>query len=613
MTIDSTIAALVATLDGDLEIMKTILPPNLLGDPHVSSSRLLLGKTLGEGGMGVVRVATQAALGREVAVKTLRSEHTGQGFERRLLQEAWTTGTLEHPNIVPVYDIDLDDEGKPLIVLKRIEGRVWDELMHDRKAIAREDGSSDPLEWNIRVLMQVCRALQFAHRRGFVHRDLKPENVMVGSFGEVYVLDWGIAVALSDDGTGRFPLAKDAHAMAGTPAYMAPEMLGGSESNIGPWTDVYLLGAVLYEILMGRAPHDGEALPDVLRSVLQGPPPVKGDPELTRICQRAMDAESTARFESVEQFRLALEGFVRHRGARQLAERAHTSHKAMHTHLANEDGAAADAAFAECRFGYRAAIQSWPDFEEAHEHLRDAELMMARADLKAGRPEAAQRLLASHVEIPPELRAALDAALSAQSEERETVARLRDDVSQDVGQRTRSFVLAVICGLWVLGPIIREHLRGSFNSDNPWMAIVPAILSAVFVGGVLLWARDSMSKTRINRILAGLLGAMVLGTLFANVIGVAAGLEPASIDSLLPFVWLTGTLVAATTVHIGAIPSALAMAVACFVCIKYPVYRYKVSALANAVVFVNVVVMNRSFKLLRESLEERMSSERRGR
>ncbi|MFT5357107.1 MAG: hypothetical protein ACI9KE_004338 [Polyangiales bacterium] len=604
MTIDATIAALLATLHDGIEVMNTILPPSHETEARVSTARLELGKTLGEGGMGIVRVARQAALGREVAVKTLRSEHAGRGFERRLLQEAWTTGTLEHPNIVPVYDIDLDEDGKPLIVLKRIEGRVWEELMHDPKAIGREDGASDPLEWNIRVLMQICRALQFAHRRGFVHRDLKPENVMVGSFGEVYVLDWGISVALSDDGTGRFPLAKDAQAMAGTPAYMAPEMLGGNDPQIGPWTDVYLLGAVLYEILMGHAPHEGEVLAEVLRSVLQGPAPVTGDPELRRICERAMDTDRSARFESVEQFRLALEGFLRHRGARQLAERADVSRQAMNEQLTAGDDGAADAAFAECRFGYRAAIQSWPDFEEAHERLREAELTMARADLAAGRPKAAARLLASHPTIPPELRAALDDALSAQNEERESVARLRDDVSEDVGHRTRSMVLALVCGLWILGPVIRE----SFYSENRWTAIIPSILSVTFVGGVLLWARESMRKTRINRTLAGLIGAVVVGTLCTNIIGVAAGLDIQTIDCLLPFVWLTGALVAVTTVHIAALPSAIAMGVACFVCLKYPEYRYKVSSLANAVVFINAVVMNRSFGLLRKTLEARLAA-----
>lgn len=596
------IAALLATHHDDIEVGDTILPPAHESEARVSTARLELGKTLGEGGMGIVRVAKQASLGREVAVKTLRSEHTGQGFERRLLQEAWTTGTLEHPNIVPVYDIDLDEDNKPLIVLKRIEGRVWEELMHDPKAIGREHGSKDPLEWNIRVLMQICRALQFAHRRGFVHRDLKPENVMVGSFGEVYVLDWGIAVALHDDGTGRFPLAADARAMAGTPSYMAPEMLGGDEPHIGPWTDVYLVGAVLYEILAGHAPHEGETLSEVLHSVLQGPSPVKGYPELGRICERAMDIDRSARFENIEQFRLALEGFLRHRGARQLAERADVSQRAMNAHLKSGDDGAADAAFAECRFGYRAAIQSWTDFETAHERLRTAELTMARADLAAGRPEAAQRLLASHPSIPPELRAALDDALSAQNEERQSMARLRDDASENVGKRTRSMVLALVCGLWVLGPVLREY----FHSDNPWTAVFPSLISAVFVGSVLLWARESMQKTRINRSLAGLLGAVVLATLSANIIGVAAGLDIETIDCLLPFVWLTGTFVAVTTVHISVLPSAVAMAVTCFVCLKYPEYRYKVSALANGVIFLNAVFMNRSFGILRESLEARL-------
>ena len=601
MNIDDAIAALIAT-HHDVAVTDTIFPPSHETDARVSTARLELGETLGEGGMGVVRVAKQASLGREVAVKTLRSEHAGRGFERRLLQEAWTTGTLEHPNIVPIYDIDIGEDDAPLIVLKRIEGRVWEELMHDPKAIAREQGVSDPLEWNIRVLMQVCRALQFAHRRGFVHRDLKPENVMVGSFGEVYVLDWGIAVALHDDGTGRFPLAEDARAMAGTPAYMAPEMLGGDEPHIGPWTDVYLLGAVLYEVLMGHAPHVGETLAEVLRSVLQGPAPATGSAELRRICERAMDPDRAARFENVEQFRLALEGFLRHRGARQLAQRADLSRRAMNDHLSADDASAADAAFAECRFGYRAAIQSWPDFEEAHARLRDAELAMARADLAAGRPEAAERLLASHLSIPPELRAALDEALSAQHEERESVARLRDDASEDIGQRTRSFVLALVCGLWVFGPLLRER----FHSDNPWTAVIPSILSVLFVGSVLLWARESMLKTRINRNLAGLMGALVLATLTANIIGVAAGLEVQTIDCLLPFIWLTGVLVAVTTVHVAAFPSAVAMAVTCFVCLKYPDYRYKVSALANLVVFLNAIVLNRSFGLLRATLEARI-------
>ena len=111
--------------------------------------------------------------------------------------------------------------------------------------------NTDLLEWNLRVLMQICQALRFAHRRGIIHRDLKPDNVMIGEFGEVYLLDWGIALSLDDDGTGRFPV-QGVRTVAGSLAYMAPEMLDEEAGKLGPWTDVYLVGSTLVEILTGH-------------------------------------------------------------------------------------------------------------------------------------------------------------------------------------------------------------------------------------------------------------------------------------------------------------------------------------------------------------------------
>ena len=103
---------------------------------------------------------------------------------------------MEHPNIVPLYDVDLDDDGQPLVVFKRIEGETWRVLLDDSEAVRRRFGVVDVLEWHLRTLMQVCTAVHYAHRCGIVHRDLKPDNVMIGDYGEVYVVDWGIAVAL---------------------------------------------------------------------------------------------------------------------------------------------------------------------------------------------------------------------------------------------------------------------------------------------------------------------------------------------------------------------------------------------------------------------------------
>src|SRR6185312_16743575 len=112
-------------------------------------------------------------------------------------------------------------DGSPIIVLKRIEGVEWSTLIADPAEVERKFGATDLLAWNLGILMQVLNAVRFAHHRGVLHRDLKPSNVMIGDFGEVYLLDWGIAVSLRDDGSGRFLLATDATELAGTPCYMA--------------------------------------------------------------------------------------------------------------------------------------------------------------------------------------------------------------------------------------------------------------------------------------------------------------------------------------------------------------------------------------------------------
>ena len=208
-----------------------------------ASLQLRTGDVLGEGGMGVVRSAEQVALGRIVAVKTLKPGRRDPASALDLLREAWVTGAIEHPNVVPVHYLDVEADGSPLLVLKRIEGVEWSALLGDAAEVERRFGATDLLAWNLGILMQVLNAVRFAHHRGVIHRDLKPANVMIGDFGEVYLLDWGIAVSLRDDGTGRFLLASKATEIAGTPCYMAPEMLGReSGPPLSERTDVYLAG-----------------------------------------------------------------------------------------------------------------------------------------------------------------------------------------------------------------------------------------------------------------------------------------------------------------------------------------------------------------------------------
>jgi hypothetical protein len=214
-----------------------------------------VGATLGQGGMAVVRLGRQLKLDRAVAVKTLRADRRSESDVARLLREARVTGRLEHPNIVPVHDIVRGLDGVPQVVLKLIEGHTWAELMRDPERVRALFGATDLLEWNLGVLMSVARALSYAHSRGVIHRDVKPGNVMLGSFGEVYLLDWGIARDLDDPED-----AEDGLELAGTTGYMAPEQLLGRGARLGPWTDTYLLGATLYHVLTGHPPHAGASL-----------------------------------------------------------------------------------------------------------------------------------------------------------------------------------------------------------------------------------------------------------------------------------------------------------------------------------------------------------------
>jgi len=284
-----------------LEILK-----GLLFDPGA----LIDQGPLGHGGMGVVHLAKQVALDRHVAVKFLRPEHRTPTDVEALLSEAWRTGALEHPNILPVHSVGLDEQGLPVIVMKRIEGRTWTTLLRDPSAMAAHAPDKAPLDEHLRILQQICNAVHFAHARGVVHRDLKPDNVMIGSFGEVYVVDWGIA-------TQPGPCTQ----LAGTPAYMAPEMLGGPQAVISERTDVYLLGSMLFEVLAGSAPHRGETPHQWVDCVLRSSPalPANVPEELADLVLGCMKSKPEDRPESALAVRRKLEAFVEHQGSLALA------------------------------------------------------------------------------------------------------------------------------------------------------------------------------------------------------------------------------------------------------------------------------------------------------
>ncbi len=388
----------------------------------------------------------------------------------------------------------------------------------------------EPLVWHLETLGQVARALDHAHRRGIVHRDVKPDNVRIGAHGEVYLLDWGIAVSLGDDADGRLPLARDVGPLAGTPCYMAPEMLDGHGERLSPRTDVYLLGAVLYELLYGQPPHRGETAMKMLMAAATSAPDFPAGPpdELVALCRAALAKEPADRPPSAEAFALALRRHLRHRDALRLAAAATKRLEALE---AADDDAAVHRLFGECRFGFLQALQVWPGDADAAAGLQRALRWMIERELAHGRPAAARPLLSELAEPDAALTAQVEAALADEARRRAEAEHLRTQHDPGIGTRTRSFFALVFGGVWAVVP-----LTGFYPAPFE-RAIVGQLALLVMAFGFLYWARESMTRTVMNR----RIGIMLVATLFETIAlhGLLAAMDaPWHLTLvLIPFGW----------------------------------------------------------------------------
>jgi serine/threonine protein kinase len=254
----------------------------LVESPPPDASRYEIREQIGEGGMGAVYIARDRELDRDVALKVLRAAVPSREERELIVREARILASLEHPGIVPVHDVGTLPDGRLFYVMKRVRGERFDDF-------ARAPRSRAEL---LRAFLQVCDAVAFAHAAGVVHRDLKPQNVMLGAFGEVLVLDWGVAKARGlSAGDVASPNEDNASATAaGTPGYMAPEQLHGAADER---VDVFGLGGILFFILTRAHPspatsavEPGHELPDV-------PKPLRA------ICDRARAADRAQRYEYV--------------------------------------------------------------------------------------------------------------------------------------------------------------------------------------------------------------------------------------------------------------------------------------------------------------------------
>jgi serine/threonine-protein kinase len=248
--------------------------------------------------MGEVRLCIDRDLGRKVAVKI--SQATNQISREMFLREARIQGQLEHPAIVPVYELGKMPDGQPYFAMRRVHGRSLKEAL-ERYTRTKLLGA----------FVSICLAIDFAHSKNVIHRDLKPDNIMLGEFGEVYILDWGIAKIIGEpDPNLSLPLPRPPDdsfqttdgGVFGTPGYMAPEQARGDQEAISVGTDVYGLGLILFEILTGEPMHSSSIS---LRS-----PELAIPPELVAICERALEFDLDARWPSAREMANAIERFL---------------------------------------------------------------------------------------------------------------------------------------------------------------------------------------------------------------------------------------------------------------------------------------------------------------
>ena len=276
---------------------------------------LLLYPELGRGGMGRIHPATDRNLLRHVALKRLDQELAKVDMYRDgFIAEAQMTGQLEHPNIVPVHELNVGDNGVPYFTMKLVQGVGFDDWLRDP---SRPPGSTERLEDGLEIFLKVCDAVAYAHHRGVIHRDLKPENIMVASFGQVYLMDWGLARLIKTRPASGQRSQMEAPGPVGSPAYMAPEQARGNPAEMDERSDVFGLGAVLYEIITGSLPYGvgpgtikraqaGQIVPVEVAALGVGV-----SKRIRDITQKAIAANPLDRYQSVVELQADVRAFLR--------------------------------------------------------------------------------------------------------------------------------------------------------------------------------------------------------------------------------------------------------------------------------------------------------------
>ncbi len=307
----------------DVVYIDTLKPENK------NEKRLFPGEKFEEGGMSLLLEAVDTNLLRKIAMKVVRDDKIKDEYElSRMVVEAQITAQLDHPNIIPIYELGIDKKKRLFFTMKKVKGKVLYELINEKDLSKRTDKDIFHL---IRIMLKVCDAVSYAHSKGVIHRDLKPDNIMVGDFGQVYLMDWGIARVISKKISSlaqmdipdvkkrkRYSIREEAQGnIFGTPCYMSPEQAHGDLKDIDERSDIFSLGAILYEILTGDRPIPGDTLREMVINARMCeilPPDEKVDYPLplglVRITMKAMSKDPADRYQSVKELESELEDFL---------------------------------------------------------------------------------------------------------------------------------------------------------------------------------------------------------------------------------------------------------------------------------------------------------------
>ncbi|MFO0616250.1 MAG: serine/threonine-protein kinase [Polyangiaceae bacterium] len=492
------------SIGGDSALLARISTPDAsmpVAVPVAESAELCVRAVLGEGGMGIVYTAEQRSLGREVAMKVVKSTSRPRELAA-LLHEARLMGSLEHPGIIPVHALGTDAAGRPVLVMKRIEGTSWQDLLDDPAHPAWDALAPDPedrLAAHLDILEQVTTTIAFAHSRGVLHRDIKPANVMIGSFGEVYVADWGIAMEMSE---------RRVSGPIGTPAFLAPEMAIGDASAMDERTDVYLLGATLHFVLTNEPRHGGATVRDVLRAAAQSKPveyPSTVPAALGALANRATSFSRDDRPATALEFRDGIGEYLKHRASLALSARASEALAEAVAAKASSDadhGARERSYLAQARFGFGEALREWHDNPDALAGLEKTFAAALEIELGDRSIRAARAILGEMKSPSDEAKArvaALEAELAAEEREREAARAHARDHDPTVARRNRTIFLAVLAaaGIGVTVGMRHSRLHGT-GAPVPHTIVLPLLL-ALALSPIAFLLRADLGKSAVNR------------------------------------------------------------------------------------------------------------------